>query len=77
MEAEFAGLKGKILVFAGRRNSFEVALFSSQADADAAVKAKSVSGGALLWTGVNKGPPRKLKWPDHDVVLKALKQEMA
>eukprot|EP01135_Chromosphaera_perkinsii_P004960 Nk52_evm4s307 gene=Nk52_evmTU4s307 len=29
-----------------------------------------------IWTGVKKGPPRKLKWPDHDEIIAKVKKEL-
>jgi hypothetical protein len=26
-----------------------------------------------VWSGVNKGPPRTLKWPEHSIVIAAIK----
>uniref|UniRef100_A0A3Q2XUL7 Selenoprotein H n=1 Tax=Hippocampus comes TaxID=109280 RepID=A0A3Q2XUL7_HIPCM len=40
-----------------RRNSFEITL---------------IEGETPLWTGIKKGPPRKLKFPEPDVVVSAL-----
>ncbi|CAJ1058424.1 selenoprotein H [Xyrichtys novacula] len=42
-----------------RRNSFEISLQDG---------GKETS----LWTGIKKGPPRKLKFPQPDVVVAAL-----
>uniref|UniRef100_A0A3B5AIM3 Selenoprotein H n=1 Tax=Stegastes partitus TaxID=144197 RepID=A0A3B5AIM3_9TELE len=44
-----------------RRNSFEVTL---------------LDGETSLWTGIKKGPPRKLKFPQPDVVVAALKEAL-
>ncbi|KAJ8367006.1 hypothetical protein AAFF_G00333990 [Aldrovandia affinis] len=46
-----------------RRNSFEVTLLGG---------AKEVS----LWSGIKKGPPRKLKFPEPAVVLSALEEAL-
>uniref|UniRef100_A0A3Q3W653 Selenoprotein H n=1 Tax=Mola mola TaxID=94237 RepID=A0A3Q3W653_MOLML len=42
-----------------RRNSFEVTL---------------LDGETSLWTGIKKGPPRKLKFPQPDAVVAALQE---
>lgn len=47
-----------------RRNSFEVTFVDSNGT--------EVS----LWSGIKKGPPRKLKFPEAAVVLDALKGAM-
>uniref|UniRef100_A0A3Q1ENW6 Selenoprotein H n=1 Tax=Acanthochromis polyacanthus TaxID=80966 RepID=A0A3Q1ENW6_9TELE len=44
-----------------RRNSFEVTL---------------LDGETSLWTGIKKGPPRKLKFPLPDVVVAALQDAL-
>ncbi|KAG5846168.1 hypothetical protein ANANG_G00146950 [Anguilla anguilla] len=46
-----------------RRNSFEVTLLS---------EGKEVS----LWSGIKKGPPRKLKFPEPAVLLSALEEAL-
>lgn len=33
--------------------------------------------GAELWTGLKKGPPRKLKFPEPHVVLEELKKYLS
>lgn len=45
-----------------RRGSFEVMLRGSSAE---------------LWTGLKKGPPRKLKFPEPHVVLEELKKYLS
>ena len=30
----------------------------------------------LVWSGIKKGPPRKLKFPEPEVVLKAINDAM-
>uniref|UniRef100_A0A671MSM3 Selenoprotein H n=1 Tax=Sinocyclocheilus anshuiensis TaxID=1608454 RepID=A0A671MSM3_9TELE len=47
-----------------RRNSFEVTLMEGD-------KAEVV-----LWSGIKKGPPRKLKFPDPAEVVSALKEAL-
>uniref|UniRef100_A0A673A4Y8 Selenoprotein H n=1 Tax=Sphaeramia orbicularis TaxID=375764 RepID=A0A673A4Y8_9TELE len=44
-----------------RRNSFEITL---------------LDGETSLWTGIKKGPPRKLKFPEPDVVVAALQEAL-
>uniref|UniRef100_A0A667Y2N0 Selenoprotein H n=1 Tax=Myripristis murdjan TaxID=586833 RepID=A0A667Y2N0_9TELE len=46
-----------------RRDSFEITL---------------VDGGkeTTLWTGINRGPPRKVKFPESEVVLAALENAL-
>uniref|UniRef100_A0A8D3BBS4 Selenoprotein H n=1 Tax=Scophthalmus maximus TaxID=52904 RepID=A0A8D3BBS4_SCOMX len=44
-----------------RRNSFEITL---------------LDGETSLWTGIKKGPPRKLKFPQPDVVVTALQEAL-
>uniref|UniRef100_A0A3P9L4K8 Selenoprotein H n=1 Tax=Oryzias latipes TaxID=8090 RepID=A0A3P9L4K8_ORYLA len=46
-----------------RRNSFEITLLNG---------AKEI----CLWTGIKKGPPRKLKFPQPDDVVAALKDAL-
>ncbi|KAI1888195.1 hypothetical protein AGOR_G00182520 [Albula goreensis] len=46
-----------------RRNSFEITLLGGE---------KEVS----LWSGIKKGPPRKLKFPEPTVVLSALEEAL-
>uniref|UniRef100_A0A8C5HJR7 Selenoprotein H n=1 Tax=Gouania willdenowi TaxID=441366 RepID=A0A8C5HJR7_GOUWI len=46
-----------------RRSSFEVTL-------------KDEGKETCLWTGIKKGPPRKLKFPQPDVVVAALKEAL-
>uniref|UniRef100_A0A3P9JNI1 Selenoprotein H n=1 Tax=Oryzias latipes TaxID=8090 RepID=A0A3P9JNI1_ORYLA len=73
---EEAGLKVKSALLAARpelmvvcnpekprRNSFEITLLDG---------AKETS----LWTGIKKGPPRKLKFPQPDDVVAALKDAL-
>uniref|UniRef100_A0A286XEJ5 Selenoprotein H n=1 Tax=Cavia porcellus TaxID=10141 RepID=A0A286XEJ5_CAVPO len=48
-----------------RRGSFEVTL--RRAD----------GSGAELWTGIKKGPPRKLKFPEPQAVVEELKRHLA
>lgn len=48
---------------APRRNSFEIILLDG---------GKETS----LWTGIKKGPPRKLKFPQPDVVVAALQEAL-
>uniref|UniRef100_A0A668RM43 Selenoprotein H n=1 Tax=Oreochromis aureus TaxID=47969 RepID=A0A668RM43_OREAU len=44
-----------------RRNSFEITL---------------QDGETSLWTGIKKGPPRKLKFPQPEVVVSALQEAL-
>uniref|UniRef100_A0A3B5Q5U3 Selenoprotein H n=2 Tax=Xiphophorus TaxID=8082 RepID=A0A3B5Q5U3_XIPMA len=44
-----------------RRNSFEITL---------------LDGETSLWTGIKKGPPRKLKFPQPDSVVAALQEAL-
>uniref|UniRef100_A0A3B3CPJ2 Selenoprotein H n=1 Tax=Oryzias melastigma TaxID=30732 RepID=A0A3B3CPJ2_ORYME len=46
-----------------RRNSFEITLLDGSKETP-------------LWTGIKKGPPRKLKFPQPDVVVAALKDAL-
>ncbi|NWR60277.1 SELH protein, partial [Bucorvus abyssinicus] len=48
-----------------RRNSFEVSLV------------KEDGSTVELWSGIGKGPPRKLKFPQLEVVVEALKSSLA
>ncbi|NXX40606.1 SELH protein, partial [Tricholaema leucomelas] len=48
-----------------RRNSFEVSLV------------KEDGSTVELWSGIGKGPPRKLKFPQPEVVVEALKSSLA
>uniref|UniRef100_A0A673KAZ6 Selenoprotein H n=1 Tax=Sinocyclocheilus rhinocerous TaxID=307959 RepID=A0A673KAZ6_9TELE len=47
-----------------RRNSFEITLMEGD-------KAE-----VILWSGIKKGPPRKLKFPDPAEVVSALKEAL-
>ncbi|KAI7801698.1 selenoprotein H-like, partial [Triplophysa rosa] len=46
-----------------RRNSFEVTLMQGDKE-------------VVLWTGIKKGPPRKLKFPDPAEVVSALEEAL-
>uniref|UniRef100_A0A669PMR1 Selenoprotein H n=1 Tax=Phasianus colchicus TaxID=9054 RepID=A0A669PMR1_PHACC len=48
-----------------RRNSFEVSLV------------KEDGSTVQLWSGIGKGPPRKLKFPEPTVVVEALRSSLA
>ncbi|NXQ55721.1 SELH protein, partial [Anthoscopus minutus] len=48
-----------------RRNSFEVSLV------------KEDGSTVELWSGIGKGPPRKLKFPQPETVVEALKSSLA
>uniref|UniRef100_A0A8B9BM04 Selenoprotein H n=1 Tax=Anser brachyrhynchus TaxID=132585 RepID=A0A8B9BM04_9AVES len=48
-----------------RRNSFEVSLV------------KEDGSTVELWSGIGKGPPRKLKFPDPAAMVEALKSSLA
>uniref|UniRef100_A0A8C0VGK0 Selenoprotein H n=1 Tax=Cyanistes caeruleus TaxID=156563 RepID=A0A8C0VGK0_CYACU len=48
-----------------RRNSFEVSLV------------KEDGSTMELWSGIGKGPPRKLKFPQPETVVEALKSSLA
>ncbi|NXP05442.1 SELH protein, partial [Thinocorus orbignyianus] len=48
-----------------RRNSFEVSLV------------KEDGSTVELWSGISKGPPRKLKFPQPEAVVEALKSSLA
>lgn len=48
-----------------RRGSFEVTLLRPDGSS------------VELWTGIKKGPPRKLKFPEPQEVVKALKQHLS
>jgi selT/selW/selH-like putative selenoprotein len=30
----------------------------------------------LLWTGIEKGPPKKLKFPDHEELMPLIKKQI-
>ncbi|NXU49158.1 SELH protein, partial [Turnix velox] len=47
-----------------RRSSFEVSLVRADGSA------------VELWSGIGKGPPRKLKFPQPQVVVEALKNSL-
>ena len=36
-----------------------------------------VSEAVLVWTGLKKGPPRKLKFPESEVVIKEIKEKLS
>uniref|UniRef100_A0A8C9UXK9 Selenoprotein H n=1 Tax=Scleropages formosus TaxID=113540 RepID=A0A8C9UXK9_SCLFO len=61
LEASNPELKVQINPEKPRRNSFEVTLFG---------EGKEV----CLWSGIKKGPPRKLKFPDPAVVVSSLQE---
>ncbi|KAG7230359.1 hypothetical protein INR49_024464 [Caranx melampygus] len=46
-----------------RRNSFEITLLDGGKE-------------TTLWTGIKKGPPRKLKFPQPDTVVTALQEAL-
>lgn len=46
-----------------RRNSFEITLMEGDKE-------------VVLWSGIKKGPPRKLKFPDPAEVVSALKEAL-
>uniref|UniRef100_A0A3Q3KP04 Selenoprotein H n=1 Tax=Mastacembelus armatus TaxID=205130 RepID=A0A3Q3KP04_9TELE len=46
-----------------RRNSFEITLLDGDKETS-------------LWTGIKKGPPRKLKFPQPDIVVAALQKAL-
>lgn len=48
-----------------RRGSFEVTLLRPDGSS------------AELWTGIKKGPPRKLKFPEPQVVVEKLKEYLS
>ncbi|NXF40430.1 SELH protein, partial [Nyctibius bracteatus] len=48
-----------------RRNSFEVSLV------------KEDGSTVELWSGIGKGPPRRLKFPQPEAVVEALKSSLA
>lgn len=48
-----------------RRNSFEVSLV------------KEDGSTVQLWSGIGKGPPRKLKFPEPAAVVEALRSSLA
>ncbi|KAI2657014.1 Selenoprotein H [Labeo rohita] len=56
-------LQLRTLKFKPRRNSFEVTLMEGDKE-------------VVLWTGIKKGPPRKLKFPDPAEVVSALKEAL-
>lgn len=47
-----------------RRGSFECVLL------------KEDGSSIVMWSGIDKGPPRKLKFPDHQVVVTRLQCEL-
>jgi len=47
-----------------RRGSFECVLI------------KEDGSSVILWSGIEKGPPRKLKFPDHQDVISQLHKEL-
>lgn len=49
-----------------RAKSFEVSILV----ADKAKKAEAVP----VWSGVKKGPPRTLKFPEHSVILQSINE---
>ena len=48
----------------GRAGSFEVVVKGLKAADE------------LVWSGVSKGPPRTLKWPEHKIVIDAVRALM-
>jgi len=47
-----------------RRGSFEITLL------------KEDDSEVLVWTGLKKGPPRKTKFPEADIVLKEIQKSL-
>lgn len=74
-----------------RRNSFEVSLVKEDGSSECQGMGGRRRGGARapltrpplpspaveLWSGIRKGPPRKLKFPQPEVVVEALKSSLA
>ncbi|XP_078336008.1 selenoprotein H-like [Crassostrea virginica] len=67
MRAEVEDIHIECNPSAPRRGSFEVTLIHATGDGDT----KEVT----LWTGIKKGPPRKLKFPeDHKLITDQMKK---
>ncbi|XP_046353623.2 selenoprotein H-like, partial [Haliotis rufescens] len=47
-----------------RRGSFEITLTTED------------GSDVLVWTGLKKGPPRKLKFPDSDAIAKEIQKNL-
>lgn len=76
-----------------RRNSFEVSLVKEDGSSECPRPPGGGVGASLcsldpspcplpppaveLWSGIGKGPPRKLKFPDPAAVVEALKSSLA
>jgi len=46
----------------GRKNAFEINVISEEND-------------NIIWSGISKGPPRKLKFPDIDDIVEQIQKE--
>ncbi|XP_078681692.1 selenoprotein H-like, partial [Branchiostoma floridae x Branchiostoma belcheri] len=62
LRAEFPDVTVETAV--GRRNSFECTVV------------KDDGKEMLVWTGIKKGPPRKLKFPEPSVVVEAINKDL-
>lgn len=74
-----------------RRNSFEVSLVKEDGSSEcggragrrggrsaaALTRRPALSPAVELWSGIGKGPPRKLKFPQPEAVVEALKSSLA
>lgn len=72
-----------------RRNSFEVSLVKEDGSSKCWAGGRRglpdtpdpinplISAAVELWSGIGKGPPRKLKFPQPETVVEALKSSLA
>lgn len=64
LHAEYPELQVEMNPTKPRRNSFEITLVKESGEE------------MLLWSGIKKGPPRKLKFPDPKEVVTILKKSL-
>ncbi|XP_078064483.1 selenoprotein H, partial [Mustelus asterias] len=62
LRKEFGGVEVLLNPAKPRRNSFEITLVTQEG--------KEV----VLWSGIRKGPPRRLKFPDPHLVLEIMRK---
>jgi len=69
---------GSTRIFKGRHKSFEISIEKEQkAGADSAAAAsssKSARSVEVVWSGMKKGPPRALKFPDDAIIVAKIQE---
>ncbi len=59
-----------------RSKSFEITLLKDKKGEFRPFDASFYFSETLLWTGLRKGPPRRLKFPEPDVVVTELRAQL-